>query len=231
MILLSIWIAVAGYRRAVGRRLARLRDAFIAAKPASDRRILEWDSDDEIGGLFRSYNEMQTRLQNEEASLRDIRDKLEERVRERTEELELALNAAETANQAKSEFLSAMSHELRTPLNAILGFSEVLQLETFGKLGNDTYREYARDIHTSGRYLLDFINDILDISRIEAGQYLPNLSEFDIREVIDDRVRLQCRARTRQGTEIDLEFRNGGRGVDDPRRRQGRTSNSIEPAF
>ena len=184
LIFSGIAIAVFGYRRAVGRPLGRLRRAFIAAEPASDRRIEEWQSDDEIGDLFRSYNEMQLRLQREEAALRDIRDKLEERVRERTEKLEIAVQAAEEANQAKSEFLSAMSHELRTPLNAILGFSEVLHLETFGKLGNDTYREYARDIHNSGRYLLDLINDILDISRIEAGQYLPELSEFDIREVV-----------------------------------------------
>ena len=77
---------------------------------------------------------------------------------------------AEDANVAKSAFLANMSHELRTPLNAILGFSEVLKAEMFGPLANHTYKDYAGDIHSSGRYLLGLINDILDLSRIEAGR-------------------------------------------------------------
>ncbi len=77
---------------------------------------------------------------------------------------------AENANRAKSSFLANMSHELRTPLNAILGFSEVLEREMFGPLANRAYRDYAGDINSSGRYLLGLINDILDLSRIEAGR-------------------------------------------------------------
>ena len=77
---------------------------------------------------------------------------------------------AENANRAKSSFLANMSHELRTPLNAILGFSEVLEREMFGPLTNSTYKNYAGDINSSGRYLLGLINDILDLSRIEAGR-------------------------------------------------------------
>ncbi len=77
---------------------------------------------------------------------------------------------AEKANEAKTSFLANMSHELRTPLNAILGFSEILQRQLFGPLTNSTYIEYAGDINNSGRYLLGLINDILDISRIEAGR-------------------------------------------------------------
>ena len=76
---------------------------------------------------------------------------------------------AEEANQAKSKFLANMSHELRTPLNAIIGFSEIMEAAMFGPLGVDKYREYSRDIRESGRYLLDVINDILDMSKIEAG--------------------------------------------------------------
>ena len=77
---------------------------------------------------------------------------------------------AENANQAKSVFLATMSHELRTPLNAIMGFSEILERELFGPMTVKAYKSYALDIHHSGRYLLDLINDILDLSRIEAGR-------------------------------------------------------------
>ncbi len=77
---------------------------------------------------------------------------------------------AEQANNAKSSFLANMSHELRTPLNAILGFSEILERELFGPMTNNAYKDYAGDIHNSGQYLLGLINDILDISRIEAGR-------------------------------------------------------------
>ena len=87
---------------------------------------------------------------------------------------------AESANKAKSVFLANMSHELRTPLNAILGFSEVLERELFGPLAHHAYKDYAGDIHSSGRYLLGLINDILDVSRIEAGR----------REVRDEPVHL-----------------------------------------
>ena len=83
-----------------------------------------------------------------------------------------ARRRAEDANLAKSRFLATMSHELRTPLNAILGFSEVMGSEVLGPIGNATYRDYAKDIHASGQHLLNLINEILDLSRIEAGRYL-----------------------------------------------------------
>ena len=78
---------------------------------------------------------------------------------------------AEEANVAKSRFLATISHELRTPLNAILGFSEVMRDEVLGPMQNDTYKDYVGDIHTSGHHLLNLINEILDLSRIEAGRY------------------------------------------------------------
>jgi PAS domain S-box-containing protein len=90
----------------------------------------------------------------------------------KTMELELVTSkeAAEYANRTKTEFLANMSHELRTPLNAIIGFAEVIQSEMFGPVGIPKYVEYAHDIHASGRHLLELINDILDLSKIESGK-------------------------------------------------------------
>lgn len=85
--------------------------------------------------------------------------------------LRYAMDETEAANRAKSRFLATMSHELRTPLNAIIGFSEVMQTELLGPLGNSRYTTYAADINQSGRFLLDLINDVLDMSKIEAGKY------------------------------------------------------------
>ncbi|MBS9478847.1 sensor histidine kinase [Ancylobacter radicis] len=99
-------------------------------------------------------------------------------------------NKAEDANRAKSEFLANMSHELRTPLNAIIGFSELMESGLFGPLGSDKYNEYCRDIRDSGRYLLDVINDILDMSRIEAGRVQLNLQPTNLDEIITDAIRV-----------------------------------------
>jgi PAS domain S-box-containing protein len=90
-----------------------------------------------------------------------------------------ALEAAEAANRAKSEFLANMSHELRTPLNAIIGFSEMMKNESFGPVGSAKYREYTDDIFTSGHHLLGLINDILDLSKAEAGKMELYEEEFD----------------------------------------------------
>jgi two-component system cell cycle sensor histidine kinase PleC len=97
-----------------------------------------------------------------------------------------ARRRAEEANMAKSRFLASMSHELRTPLNAVLGFSEVMANEVLGPMANDTYREYSRDIHTSGQHLLDLINEILDLSRIEAGRYQLNEEPLTLLYLVED---------------------------------------------
>jgi two-component system, cell cycle sensor histidine kinase PleC len=116
-----------------------------------------------------------------------------ERVVEATE-LNLKYQAekdrAEAANQAKSEFLANMSHELRTPLNAVIGFSEIMQSGMFGPLGSDRYEEYAKDIHQSGNYLLGVINDILDMSKIEAGRYSLEIEKIDLCPLIKEAVRV-----------------------------------------
>src|SRR6059058_2247005 len=99
-------------------------------------------------------------------------------------------NRAEEANQAKSKFLANMSHELRTPLNAIIGFSEVMGSGMFGTLGSEKYQEYCHDILTSGHYLLEVINDILDMSKIEAGRMKLDMEPLDLSKTLAESLRV-----------------------------------------
>ena len=101
-----------------------------------------------------------------------------------------ARSQAETANRAKSEFLANMSHELRTPLNAIIGFSEIIAHELFGPLGNEKYRDYMKDIHQSSLHLLSIINDVLDMSKIEAGKLELSREPLNIRSLIGEVIRM-----------------------------------------
>jgi two-component system cell cycle sensor histidine kinase PleC len=101
-----------------------------------------------------------------------------------------ARRRAEAANAAKSRFLATISHELRTPLNAILGFSEVMKGELLGPIRNGSYREYAANIHDSGRHLLQLINEVLDLSRIEAGRYELQEGPVRLASVVEDCLRL-----------------------------------------
>jgi signal transduction histidine kinase len=104
-----------------------------------------------------------------------------------------AKDVAEVASKAKSEFLANMSHELRTPLNAIIGFADFIDQEPLGPLGAPRYLEYVRDIGRSGRHLLDIINDMLDVARIEAGKAALDESEFALADTIDDVVKIMAR--------------------------------------
>ncbi|WP_162914495.1 PAS domain-containing sensor histidine kinase [Taklimakanibacter lacteus] len=105
---------------------------------------------------------------------------------------------AEAASRSKSEFLANMSHELRTPLNAIIGFSQVMENQMFGPVGAGKYIEYARDIHSSGQFLLDVISDILDMSKIEAGRLKLELQKADLSEIVKETLRL-VEARAQEG--------------------------------
>ncbi|MEW6687909.1 MAG: ATP-binding protein [Pseudomonadota bacterium] len=110
----------------------------------------------------------------------------------------------EIANKHKSDFLANMSHELRTPLNAIIGFSEVLIEKMFGEV-NDKQLDYLKDIHSSGRHLLSLINDILDLSKIEAGRMELDLAEFDLRGALQNAITLVKERAQRHGVALSLE--------------------------
>jgi signal transduction histidine kinase len=126
-----------------------------------------------------------------------------EQLRQRNLEIERKNTQLEQASRMKSRFLAAMSHELRTPLNAVIGFSEVLDERMFGEL-NDKQAEYVKDIHESGRHLLSLINDILDLSKIEAGRMELALTRFDFPQALESAVMLVRERAAKHGLTLDL---------------------------
>jgi len=132
--------------------------------------------------LMANLHDLSQARRNEEERTRELVDLNKKYVKEK--------DRAEAANRAKSEFLANMSHELRTPLNAIIGFSELMASKLFGPLGSPRYEEYANDIHSSGKHLLGVINDILDMSKIEAGQFSLEREEIDLNPLISETVRV-----------------------------------------
>ncbi len=120
-----------------------------------------------------------------------------------------ARSQAEMANHAKSEFLANMSHELRTPLNAIIGFSEIIAHELFGPLGNEKYLDYMKDIHQSSLHLLSIINDVLDMSKIEAGKLELSKEPLNIRHLIGDVVRMMRERAENRGVELVTKLSDG----------------------
>ncbi|HWV42515.1 PAS domain-containing sensor histidine kinase [Pseudorhodoplanes sp.] len=146
-----------------------------------------------VGTNISSLKQQERRLKSSEtrllATVEDLRQS-KQQLQELAEKYAAEKTRAEDANQAKSKFLANMSHELRTPLNAIIGFSEIMEKGMFGKLGVDKYHEYCRDIHRSGQYLLDVINDVLDMSKIEAGRMKLEPEEVVLDDILADSLRV-----------------------------------------
>jgi signal transduction histidine kinase len=134
------------------------------------------------------------------------------------EEAVVARDMAERANRLKSMFLATMSHELRTPLNAIIGFSELMHGEIYGPLGAPRYREYSSLIHGAGRHLLSLINDVLDMSKIEAGKLELHRQLFDIREIVRDCVELMGERAAQNGVALREEIASGALRLDADKR-------------
>ncbi|MCZ7626552.1 MAG: ATP-binding protein [Candidatus Methylomirabilis sp.] len=185
--------ALAAYvlSRKITQPITRLTESTTRMAEGQIEQEIPVDSRDELGTLATSYNEMAKALKrtlDERArvamELRDLNRNLEDRIRERTFQLEETNRELARASRHKSEFLANMSHELRTPLNAILGFTELIIDGVYGEVP-DELRESIQDIHINGRHLLRLINDVLDLSKIEAGQMRLNLGEYSVQSLID----------------------------------------------
>jgi len=120
-----------------------------------------------------------------------------------------ARDEAEGASRAKTQFLASMSHELRTPLNAIIGFSEILNRELFGALGEVRYRDYARLIHESGEHLLNVVNDILDMSKIEAGKFTIVKEPFDVASLVNSCCDIMRHTAEQKGLSLKVDISRG----------------------
>jgi signal transduction histidine kinase len=169
---------------------------------ALDQRM-EIASQDELGALAEEFNRMAARLQESYASLEQ---KVEERTRELAktlEELDEKSRELAAASRHKSEFLANMSHELRTPLNAIIGFSQVLGQRLYGDV-NEKQAEYLQDILNSGNHLLALINDILDLSKVEAGQVELEVAPFSLTEALQRGVVMVRERATKDTVEVTL---------------------------
>jgi len=162
--------------------------AAIKRARGGERVRLDWTSHDEIGLVVSEFEKLQDRQLQVQSDLRDMKD------------------VAVQANRAKSEFLATMSHELRTPLNAIIGFSEFIKTETLGPINVPRYRDYLNDIHNSGTHLLSIINDILDMSKIEAGEMTVAEEAVDLADTAEKCVRFMADQAAKGGVLVAVDI-------------------------
>ena len=153
------------------------------------------DNDLRLRATVIDLKRSQTALEQQALELADLAEKYSEEK-----------NRAEEANQTKSKFLANMSHELRTPLNAIIGFSEIMESGMFGTLGSEKYQEYCHDILTSGHYLLEVINDILDMSKIEAGRMKLDMEPLDLSKTLAESLRVVSGRAEDKNLVVDADF-------------------------
>lgn len=171
--------------------------------------VLKDKFDTNFGGIFvlHSLKEelyLKSALENKTKELEELNINLEKKVLQRTDELERTNKELERLNQIKGRFIANISHELRTPLNLILGFSNVLLEKTFGPL-TDNQDRYARNIHSAGKHLLELINNVLDIAKIEAGKYEMVYETFRVSDLMEDVLNIMQPFAESKSIEIDVQ--------------------------
>lgn len=183
-------------------RLAKIARTIAEHKDYSVRAVAE--SEDETGVLVQSFNTMLQTIETQRNELLENNKSLEQRVKDRTQELLVAKEQAESADRLKSAFLASMSHELRTPLNSIIGFTGIMLQGLPGPLNPEQTKQLGM-VQGSARHLLDLINDILDLSKIESGQLKIEYKPFQVCESLDKAIRLVMPLAEKKGLAMACE--------------------------
>jgi signal transduction histidine kinase/CheY-like chemotaxis protein len=214
IVLFSLFLSIilaSRFQKLISVPILKLSDATDKVRDEKDFSVrVNRDDFLEIEHLCAGFNNMLEHIQTNEQQLLESRDLLEQRVTDRTKELEVAnielkesKELAETANKAKSQFLASMSHELRTPLNAIIGFTELI----LGKVGLDnTFENYINIINQSGDHLLALINDILDMAKIEAGKLEIQRSNIDLFSMLESTIAMLDIRAQNKGIDLNVEY-------------------------